>query len=243
MRGRGYKFRLFGTQRISAKTNTRTDCAFIADDKIFTISNTNLYSVYVNGSYAVLDSPLTGSVGHANSCNYLDGKVYVSDWDVNNKIHVFNVDTTNNTLTYSKDITLPSSNYGDTEYFVTNAEKEIMFCGWKTGDSATTPNSIVYGLYIYNGTEYILSWVKEAIRPTIMQGFCFLGESLVLVNCANSTYHTIGFNKIDMNTGLTTEYVASGTITNHEAEAIFPVDDYTLMSVDATGNIYLVFIP
>lgn len=233
-------------QYMSNQTVVRADAAFIADNKIFTISRNNeqIYNVFYDGVYAVKDIALDHTPGHANSSNYVNGKVYVSDWTVNNLIHVYTVDTTANTLTYEKDIELPVNEYGSTEYFVQNDEKEIFFLGWQTGNSDNEPNNLIYGLYIADENGYNLSYIRKVPRITILQGFTVYNKSIYAIECQRGNYHTIGILKIDIATGESVLMPVSEetTLGKEEGEAIIPVTTGAFIIVTNRGHIHMAYV-
>lgn len=227
-------------QYMTSSTITRADSSFIVGNKVFMISSTGLYSVKQGMTYLVSDAALDVSAGHANSCNYLNGKVYVSDW-YEPIIHVYDVDLENNTLTWNKNIpiSLPEGQ-GNTEFYVFDDEKQIFFLGWENENSAADPNSLVYGLYILTTQGYKLSWIKYAVRNTILQGFTKQDKYLYYID--NTTnYKTINVNRINMETG-ETQYNTelAGTILNNETEAITPVGNQVFLLVDVRGRTFLV---
>ena len=227
------------TQYLSNFTITRADAAFLADDKVFMISRNNeqIYSVFADGAFVVSNESLDYDEGHANSCNYDNGYVYVSDWTDNTLIHVYSVDTENNTLTYVKDLTIPVSDRGRIEYFVQNEEKEIFFLGWQSGDSATDPNNLVYGLYVLTSDGYVLAWEKKALRPIILQGFTVQDNNFYMVE-NDTSYHTTAIFRLDLNTGLMNKDIVIGTLGTYEGEAIIPIDNRAFFIVDKNGRLY-----
>lgn len=71
--------------RIMRAYTQRTDCAFMADGKDFLIDRQNkTYTVCQGHTILVDEAALDGEVAHANSCNYINGKVYISGWTDSN---------------------------------------------------------------------------------------------------------------------------------------------------------------
>lgn len=230
------------SQFLTPSVITRADAAFITDSKVFMISRAQnaIYSVKEGNTFIKSNAELTPTAGHANSCNFINNKVYVSDWD-NSIIHVYDVDAAENTLTWNKDINIPiPDGQGDTEFFVFDDEKQIFFLGWEHGDSSTNPNTLVYGLYVLTTEGYTLAWSKKALRNTILQGFVKQGNYLYYIDNTES-YLTTNIYRINMVTG-ETEYNHSiaGTITQHEAEAIIPIGNQAFLVVDNSGRTYIV---
>ena len=230
-------------QLLCNRTISRADTAFVVDNLVFMIAGDDaLYHVFSleSGQFLVSEQALGHTGGHANSCNYSDGYCYVSHWyeEHNNLIYVFDVDTENHTLTYVRDIELPQSQYGRTEYYVQNNEKEIYFLGWQTAASGTPANCLVYGLYIKVGDEYVLSWERKAARINTLQSFTKQGDYLYLVEVIDTDYHTTGICSLNMSTGEIKVHPVSGTITSYEAEGINPIGDRTFLITDSRGRLF-----
>ena len=226
------------TQYISQAVVTRADCGFMVDDKVFLISSTGLYSVYGSGGFLVKDASIDHTAGHANSCNYYNGKVYVSDWTDNTLIHVYNVDAENNALTYNKDIVIPIENVGRVEYFVRNDENEVFFIGWQNGDSSVNPNTLIYGLYVLTTEGYEQSWIRKAFRPKVLQSFTMQGNYIYMVEC-DTNYKTTGIIILNLETGLSSFSEAIGTITTFESETIIPIGLQSFILADSRGRLFL----
>ena len=231
------------SQVLTMTTNTRTDAAFMADGKVFMISESQnmLYCVKQGSNYLVMDATMDHTAGHANSCNYDPdtGKVYVSDW-YDSVIHVFDVDTSLNTITWDKDITMPVLDDGYIEYYVFDNEKQIYFVKWNHLSSIEA-TYLEYGLFVYTSNGYILSYKRPCLRvPEILQGFTVQDDGMYLIGNTFS-YKTSGIWKIDIPTGIIkrqdVEY--QGTLANNEAEAIFPIGKDTFYLVDSTGKTYV----
>lgn len=249
----GVKFLIVGelvpfytTQILNNATVDRVDTSCLVGNKIFSVSSDSrmLYQVYDlnSGSYVVQNATLDHTPGHANTCNYYNGNMYVSDWANNQLIHVFSVDYDNNTLTYSKDIVLPETQYGCIGYSVRNNEKEIFYFGYDTGD-ATSGNYIVYGLYLLVDGEYIVGWEKKAMRcDQIIQGFTLVNNYVYYIECELNTYYTKAIHRLDLATGMVdTVLIPSGTILSYESESIIPISDIenAFLICDAQGRLYL----
>ena len=227
------------TQYLSNYTITRADCAFLADDKLFMISRNNeqIYSVFADGAFVVSNESLDHDEGHANSCNYDNGYVYVSDWTDSTLIHVYSVDTENNALTYVRDLTIPVSDRGRIEYFVQNEEKEIFFIGWQNGSSSIEPNNLVYGLYVLTSDGYVLAWEKKALRPIVLQGFTVQDDNFYMVE-NDLSFNTTAIFRLDLYTGLMKKDVVTGSLGSTEGEAIIPIDNRAFFIVDKLGRLY-----
>ena len=215
------------------------------NNKIFLVGaspSNEYYSVYdtESGEFTTSDAPLPHSAGHANSCCYADGYIYVSDWTDGTKIHVFTLNEETDALTYVKDIQVPDEGFGSVEYVVRNNEEEVLFLGWEEGNSSQNPNNLVYGLFVLTTEGYKLSWVKRARRPSVMQGFTFVNNKMYYISVDGDS-HTNGIWELDLNTGLTNRYTVDGTLSNNEAEGIMTVydgEDSNFYITDVHGKLY-----
>lgn len=232
-------------QAVNTTVNlTRADASFIADNgKMFFITYTDdgKYSV-TNGTTVLVNmEELSHSPGHANSCNYDNGYVYVSDWTDPGNIVVYSVDETNNTLTYYKEIEIPiDAARGSAEYYVTDNENQIFFVGWKTGNSLTDPNVLVYGLYIKTTSGYTLAWEKFAERLTILQGFTVQDNYMYLVE-NTADYKFTGVKRINMATGLleTSAGEIVGGMASAEIEQAIAIGKQVFLITDSHGKQYI----
>lgn len=232
----------YGNQLLQNSTISRSDSQILVGDLIFMVTyGGDLYHVYslATGDYIKKEQQLDHTVGHANSGNYDNGCFYVSDWTINNVIHVFDVDTETPALTYSKDITLPENQYGRVEYYVQQEEKEIYFLGWQNGDSATDPNNLVYGLYVKSGDTYVLAWEKKARRVKTLQSFTKQGDCFYFVEVeTGSGYTTQSICELNLHTGEIKQYPVSGTLATREGETLMPIGKKTFIIGDAHGYLF-----
>jgi len=219
-------------------------CSFLVNDKIFSISDNGTYCVTRGETVLIQNATLDVSAGHANSCNFFNDKVYVSDWDDPATIHVYDVDSKNNALTHSKDIMLGvDAETGSTEYFVFDDEKQIISLGWKTGDSGTNPNVLTYALWLSTTGGYVKAWERYALRPTVLQSMTVQNGYIYYINCygSSNSYKFIGVNRINIETGVT-EYTSiepDGSILSWEGEGIIPIGNEVFLIVMNNGRVYL----
>lgn len=199
--------------------------------KVWMLKNGDKCVVSKDGE-TLVELPLNHSIGHANSSNYESGYAYISDWEDGTLIHVFSVDDVNNTLTYSKDITIPTT-YGRTEYFVFDNENQIFSIGWEETHSGDS-DYMVLGLW-KKDTSGVYQKVYEypVNGVTIAQGMCVHNDRMYIVN-NSANYKHIGIVIIDLKTGVQiTENSQSGEITTIETEGITPISTNTFL---ITGN-------
>ena len=225
---------------------TAMDAAFIDENgAMYYISdNDQLYYVIVDGVIVRSGVSLDGPVGHANNCNYIDGKVYISAWlpNVKRVIHVFNVNTSTLTLTYAYDITVPlDDDDGATQYIVLSEEKQIIGIGM-TGDY----KAMKFTLWTKSNDTYIKS--REFTFPMFgeqtgwIQGMTLVNNKIYYVCGKEPTYTHIGIGILDIDTGIAEFLPAFGEIMNTEIEAIIYVRENVFYCVDAGGRVYLQYI-
>ena len=229
-------------QSISNGQSRRADSAFrTSNDKIFVIGydNDGMYAVKYGNSFITERIPFDHNPGHANNCNYLNGKVYVSDWTDSTLIHVYDVDEENNTLTYAKDIVMPHPEGRESvEYYVTDDEKQIFFVGWDTGRLV-----MCYGLYVLTSTGYTQAWERKCLRISLLQGSAVQDGYIYMVeNTNDGNYNFTGLVRINMATGATQRSASDpyGAIASAEVEAIIPIGKEVFIAVDVYGETYII---
>lgn len=235
------------TQRIAPLNLSRADASFRTEiNTLYLIDRSdNAYSVIKDGVAIKTKETLDHTVGHANSCNYLSGKVYISDWTDGSLIHVFNVNDEENTLTYAYDITIPYGTAYGVEYFVCDSsEKQIISLGHKYAynkDTNETNNLLVFCIWNKVGTTYEKTREFDVPSPAILQGMTYVKENNAIYYVANNaSYGTTRVVKIPVDTGLVDNGSnATGTLASSEGEAIMYVGSGTFLITDVTGTQYL----
>lgn len=232
-----------------------TDIKITSETK-YTMSTSGIQSAFVtesgtvwmitqSGSCLVVENGTTTktitldhTVGHANTANYADGKAYISDWTDGTKIHVFTVDDTNKTMTYSKDITIPQT-YGRTDFFVFDNENQVVSLGWNV-THADDSSCMILGLWKKDNTgTYIKAYEYPVVGVTLAQGMCVHNDKLYLVD-NTSNYKHIGIVIVDLETGIQTEDKSqTGAILNLETEGIVPLSENTFLVVAYNGSQFL----
>lgn len=234
-----------GSQMMTnATTSMSVDTSFMVGDKVFMLAQeTGGYAVKDGNTFTKSAQSVGNTLGHANSCNYHNGKVYVSDWRDNpNTIYVLTVDTDQDTLTYEKTLTVPlASGRGSTEYFVFDNEKQIYFVGWKTGAAGTDPNTLMYGLYVLTTTGYELAWERQAVRPLILQSAIVHKHYIYFIEC-QMDYKTVGISRINMITGEVEHNACTmaGSFVTYEGEGLTPIGDHAFVTSDHNGRTYFI---
>lgn len=228
-------------QKITDSTSRRADAAFITDDnKIFMLGygSGGSYTVKQGNTFIKTRTTFDHDPGHANSCNYNNGKVYVSDWTDPTLIHVYAVDTDENTLTYEKDIVLPHPDDRESiEYYVTDNEKQIFFMGWNVGRE-----TMCYGLYVQTASGYALAWERKSLRIELLQGFTMQDHYMYLVeNTNDGKYNFLGLVRLDLTTGIMQkcQAVPTGSSASTEIEAAIPIGKETFILVGVDGTTYM----
>lgn len=219
-------------------STTGVQSIFITESgKVWMIKENGTCAVVQNGTSVNLFT-IDHSVGHANSANYDDGKAYVSDWTDGTVIHVFAVDDANNTMTYTKDITVPQT-HGRTEYFVFDGEKQIISLGWNVTHSGDSQYMIL-GLWKKDSTgTYQNAYEIPVTGVTVAQGMCVHNERVYIVN-NTSAYKHIGLVIVDLATGIqVSENSQTGTILTLETEGIIPMTENTFLVVGYNGSQFI----
>lgn len=237
-----------GSQAIyDSNLSARVDCAFMTDnDTIFMINRSDVsYLVYRNGSVIQSETALDGQVGHANTCNYLNGKAYISDWTDEGVIHVYDVDTENLTMAFSHDITIP---YGSTDIYASDCfvvdenERQILVLGYQYPYNRTTnetQNLLLVEMWNKRGNTYEKSWSKTIPSPIELQGMTYLDNAIYYLANDLDYYH-VAIVKIDLASGVVTKSAApTGALATAESEAILPIDDNNFIIVANKGRVYV----
>ena len=216
---------------------TGIQSAFITPSgKVWMLTESKCY-VVSNGSI-VATITLDHSIGHANNCNYYNGYVYVSDWTDGTLIHVFAVNESNNTLTYTKDITIPTT-HGRTEYWVFDSENQAWSLGWDY-EHSTNSDYMIIGLWKKgkDGTYVCLSEMPVT-DVTVVQGMCVHNNRMYIVN-NTVDYKHIGLVIVDLDNGVQIqENSQTGTIQTLETEGIIPIADHQFIVVGYLGGQFL----
>lgn len=209
-------------------------CSFVTPDgKVWMVKENGTCYIVVNGSISETIQ-LDHTVGHANNANYVGGYAYISDWTDGTLIHVFEVNSTNNTATYVKDIVIDTG-HGRTQFWVIS-EDEIVSCGWDYEHSLNS-NYMILGLWKKDreGT-YVNAWELPAIGVDMVQGFCVKGSRAYIINNTEDYKHT-GLIVVDLATGYQKfETSQSGAITGLESESILPVSSSEFVVVCGNGR-------
>lgn len=201
--------------------------------KVWMLTETSCYVVQ-NGS-KIATITLDHTVGHANTANYDNGYAYVSDWTDGTLIHVFTVDQTNNTMTYSKDITVPTT-HGRCQFYVFDDENQIYSCGWDI-EHSTNSNYLVIELW-KKGKDgvYVKCWESGAIGIIMSQGMCVHNNRMYLINNSLSYKH-LGMVVVDLSNGVQIyDTSQTGAILNHETEDLNPIGEHTFICVTYDGT-------
>lgn len=211
--------------------------AFITPNgKVWMVTETKCY--VFNGSTNVAEITLDHTVGHANTSCYDNGYAYISDWTDGTIIHVFAVDEANNTMTYSKDITVPTT-HGRTQFWVFDGEEQIYSCGWDYEHSENSQYMVIELWKKERDGDYVLSWSGTAMGITMVQGMCVHNNKMYIIDNTSSYKHK-GFVVVDLGNG-TQVYDDSqtGTILDNETESITPITDSTFVVACNNGKQFL----
>lgn len=235
------------TQRILPLDLRRADTSFrTALNTLYLIDRErDAYSVIKDGVTIKTRESLDHTVGHANTCNYLNGKVYISDWTDGTLIHVFTVDDEENTMSYAYDITVPyESAYGVDYYVCDSLEKQIISLGHKytyNKDTNESNNLLVFCVWNKVGATYEKAREFDVPSPAILQGMTYVKENNSIYYVANNaSYETTRVVKIPIDTGLTENGTnATGTLASSEGEAIMYIGSETFVVTDVDGSQYL----
>lgn len=223
------------SQTLYSGSTSGVQSAFVTESgKVYLIKENGTCAVMQSGSQ-VSSFTIDHSIGHANSANYDSGKSYISDWTDGTKIHVFEVDDSNNTMAYLKDITVPQT-HGRTEYFVFDNESQIYSLGWNV-THASDSQYMILGLWKKDSTgTYVNAFEIPVIGVSVAQGMCVNNERMYIVN--NTTgYKHIGLVIVDLKTGVqVSETSQTGTILTLETEGIVPLDDDKFLVTGYNGS-------
>lgn len=223
-------------ERYGAAGSSVQGCFVTPSGKVWMLTESSCYVVQDGAKIATIT--LDHTVGHANTANYDNGYAYVSDWTDGTKIHVFEVDDDNNTMTYVKDITVPTM-HGRTQFYVFDNEEQIYSCGWDIEHSLNS-NYLVIELWKKgkNGT-YFKTWEGGAVGIVMSQGMCVHNNRMYLISNSLDYKHT-GIVVVDLSNG-TQVYNTSqtGTILNYETEDLSALSDNTFVCVTHDGRQYL----
>ena len=201
--------------------------------KVWMMTESSCY--VVNNGVRVTTITLDHTVGHANTTNYDNGYAYVSDWTDGQTIHVFAVDDDNNTLTYVKDITVPTT-HGRTQFWVFDNENQIYSCGWDYEHSENSQYMVVELWKKERDGDYVKSWESTAIGITMVQGMCVYNGRMYIIDNTNAYKH-LGIVIVDLDSGVQ-KYDASqtGTILTLESEALVPIGNDQFICVTHNGS-------
>ena len=223
--------------RLSARynINTRVDVAFQDNNKhVWCLGRTDYIYYVFEDQILIHTGTVTPGFGHGNTCQYLNGKLYITDGSetLYNIIHVYNVDETAYTLSFAYDITVPvDTTMGGGVYLLNKNENLIHAINFNSGH-------LTYRLLYKTDNNYYVSFSRDIARPSrYMQGACIKDNAIYYLD-NNDNYHHEAVIKYDLATGIAEPlFIAStaSTIETAETEAIFPVlgiDAFKIVAVN-----------
>ena len=235
-----------GNNKLSSMTRYRVDCAFMTDSNtIFMVNRLNqTYIVVRNGEIISNAADIDGPIGHANSCNYVGGKVYISDWTDKTLVHVFAVNTESLTMTYERDITIPIDDNILTAsdcFVLDSGERQILAMGFRftyVRETNETNNLLTVQMWNKAGETYVKSWEKCYPSPTELQGMTYV-DGCIYYLANNLSYDHVCITRLDLRTGEATNgTLATGTLASRESEAIIHLTGNVFIIVDSFSDYY-----
>ena len=224
---------LTSASRYSSINKSGIQSAFITPSgKVWMVTTSQCF--VVNDGTLAAEITLDHSVGHANSANYDNGFAYVSDWTDGQTIHVFAVDDANNTMTWTKDITVPTT-HGRTQFWVFDNENQIYSCGWNYEHSGNSQYMVIELWKKGGDGVYVQAWESVVTGISVAQGMCVHQNRLYIIDDTIDYKHQ-GIVVIDLSSGQQIHNSSqSGTILTLETEALIPVADDRFVVVTYNG--------